>query len=123
MFDKEIQPRTRIEQLLNKIAENVGEKGSSKSNKFIVTFSGETDNDNDPPTCDCTYEEIVEAFDEGYDVEGRYGNFILRLQRCTPTFVEFALYYYATFGEATWYGICAMVESNDTVSIYLGGDV
>lgn len=116
-----IEPKTRIEKILNKIADNVGGgDSSSESNKLVVTFSG----NGETSACDKTYAEIDAAYKSGKEVEGRYGAFVLRLMRAASQFgfYEFYCYLMTDFSEETFYEVYAGVQSDGSVDVRTNGD-
>ena len=118
-----IEPKTRIEKLLNNIAEGVGSKGSA--GKFKVEFSGKSTNEENTAACNHTYEEIMAAYNSDMMIEAKYeGHYVLPMVDAGDAQFAFAFHYYAVYGnDPVEYGICAMIYNDNRVFVHVGGEV
>lgn len=118
-----IEPKTRIEKLLNKIAEGVGSDGAA--GKFKIEFSGRSSNEENTAACNHTYAEIKAAYDSDMMIEARYeGGYVLPMVTANEGQFVFAFHYYAVYGnEPVEYGIFACVYNDDSVVVHTGGEV
>lgn len=118
-----IEPKTRIEKLLNKIAEGVGSDGAA--GKFKVEFSGKSTNEENTAACNHTYAEIKAAYDSNMMIEAKYeGHYVLPMVDASDGQFVFAFHYYAVYGnEPVEYGIFACVYNDDSVVVRTGGEV
>lgn len=125
-LEEPVIPRNRIEYYLSKIAAN--------REKFIVNFSGESSDDPEESTaaCDKTYAQIKAAYDAGYNIEAKYGDYVLHLVNVNNSRFVFSMHYYEQYGdEDVWRGVSACIYKNpvfpnypnSNVYITLGGDI
>lgn len=145
-MEKKIEPRTRVEQLLGRIAKGVeGEAAQlpeatpadagkvltidkngnyALRGKFIVNFWGATGDDLHPAYCDRTFQEIKDAFDDGYQVECWYQrSFILPLISYTDFDFFWATKYYMDYTEIAFNAVTASIDSVGNIYIYFDGEV
>lgn len=118
-----IEPRTRTEQLLDRMASSL-ETISAQHGKFIVTFSGETSREENTATCDRTYEEIKDAYDNGYYIECRYRyGRVVPMVTANEGLFRFACDWHFNYGdEPTVCGISATIYNDGRVSVYIEGE-
>lgn len=117
-----IEPKTRREFFLNKIAEAAG--GNAAPGKFTVTFSGVTNNGSNTAACDHTHAEILEAYNAGRVIEGKYNNYILSLHAIGEGLARFSAEFHAVYGEEpVWYAVTAVVYNDGDVEVHTDGEV
>lgn len=121
MDNKKIEPRTRIEKILNKIADNVG---SEAPEKFVINFDGVWDSSENTSSCDKTFAEIREAYVSGRTIEALYGQHVLHLTYVSvDAYFNFYCYYKVDFAESTYFEVNAEVYADGKVKVQIDGDV
>lgn len=121
MEEKKIEPRTRIEKILNKIADNVGAEASEK---FVINFDGVWDPSEDTSSCDKTFAEIKDAYVSGLTIEAKYDQYVLHLTYVNvDAYFNFYCYYKVDFAENTFFEVNAEIYSDGKVKVQVDGDV
>lgn len=140
-----IEPKTRVEKILNRIARGVEgeaaqlpEATAADAGKrlvidkngnyalrgdFVVNFWGVSEDasqdDSHPAYCDRTFEEIWNAYQDGYQIKCMYQNsFYLTIRSFDSHHLLCEAYYFLDYTENTHIGLTASIYSDGDIYIY-----